>query len=65
VDLIEIDPADAEPVRARHGPLLDDGRKRRYRKNLRGEEYLVPVVPDRLAEDSLAAPEPVDFGGVE
>lgn len=65
VHLVEIDPADAEPMRARHGPPPDDGRKRRDRKDLRGEEYLVSATADRLAEDPLAASEPVDFGGVQ
>jgi hypothetical protein len=63
--LVQVEPTGAEPVRAGHRALLDDRGDRQQREDLRGQEDRVPVVAERRAEDTLAAPQPVDLGGVE
>jgi MFS family permease len=53
--LVQVEPADAEPVRAGDRPLLHHRRQRRDRQDLRREEHLVAVPADGLAENPLAA----------
>ncbi len=63
--LVKIEAAGAQPVRAGHRALLHHRRDRQHRQDLRGEEDTLPVLAQRLAQDPLAAPKPIDLRGVE
>src|SRR5207253_7601630 len=65
VHLVQVEARRAQPPRARVRAPPHDGRDRDEREELRREVCLVAAVAERRAEDSLAAPEPVDLGGVE
>ena len=65
VHLVQVETADAEPVRAGHRALLHDGGNREEREELRGQEGRFPAFRQRRAEDPLAAAEPVELRGVE
>ena len=65
VDLVQVQVAGAEPVRAGHRALLHHRGQRQHREDLGGQEHRVQVLAQGLAQDPLAAAEPVDLGGVE
>jgi hypothetical protein len=65
VELVEVEPLDAEPARARARAPAHHARHRQYGIQLRGEERLVAPAGDRGADDPLRAAEPVDLGGVD
>ena len=67
VHLVEVDRAHPEPVRAGHAALLHDRRGGQHREHLRRDDHVVRAarLPQRLAEDALAAAEAVDLRRVE
>src|SRR6185437_10577288 len=65
VHLVQVEVAGAQPVRAGHGALFHHRRHRQHRQDLGGQEDTLVVLPQRLAQDFFAAPEPVDLSSVE
>ena len=65
VNLVQVELARAEPAGARDRALLHHRGDRHHRQDLRRQEDRLEVVAQRRAENPLAAPEPVDLGGVE
>jgi hypothetical protein len=65
VHLVQVDTADAEPVRAGHRALLHHRRHRQQREQLGGQEHGRPAIAERAAQDALAPAQPVDLRRVE
>jgi len=65
VHLVQVEPADPEPVRAGHRALLHHRGDRQDREDLRGQEGRLPGLAQGLAQDPLAAAETVELGRVE
>jgi hypothetical protein len=65
VDLVQIEQADAEPVRAGHGALFHHRSHRQDRKELGRDERRLSATAERGTEEALAAAVAVDLGGIE
>src|ERR1700682_6229901 len=62
--LVEVDVIDAQSPRAAASPGFDHERQA-DRKQLGGDEHLIPPPANRLADDSFRAPEPVHLSRID